>query len=500
MKHFFAGITAALLAVLSSAYPAYANDLACSLSEDADQSQVMCDVRLSSPAKVATYGMRANETALTDVAFQSLEEQGKTSAWLFLIDRSNPGRSASVRQQVELVESMLNQARANQAMGVASFANTVDVVIPISDRIYNAGAQLDTIRADGAATEFFASAIEAIEILKAYPADRRALVILSDGKAEDKAYSREDVVKAAKDAGVIIYGLGFADRATETPFLQVLRRLAEDTGGPFESAVGNADIPPSFRNSFTDFLTSGGTLTAALGNVTGDLEIAVDLVLSNGEKVALSQNLTRDYSPPAPEPEPEPQPEPELSLIGKIYSVLDPVVAGAGKWADANQPLAILGLLLPILLLAVVVFLLVRGMKPQAAGPFMPEVAAQPTNATQMDIVSDESTVVYTSPITEPSKPVFGYFIFLDDQSQKFPIQTKSLKIGRHSDNDFRLNNDSVHRHHAHFRYDGNNKPIITDLNTVNGVFVNGQKVQSADLKSGDMIELGEVRFRFNDA
>ena len=40
----------------------------------------------------------------------------------------------------------------------------------------------------------------------------------------------------------------------------------------------------------------------------------------------------------------------------------------------------------------------------------------------------------------------------------------------------------------------------IMDLNTENGVIVNGEKVTRAELLDHDLIELGEVRLRFRIA
>lgn len=40
----------------------------------------------------------------------------------------------------------------------------------------------------------------------------------------------------------------------------------------------------------------------------------------------------------------------------------------------------------------------------------------------------------------------------------------------------------------------------MMDLDTVNGVVVNGKKVKSCKLTDGDVIELGEVRMRFKVA
>jgi pSer/pThr/pTyr-binding forkhead associated (FHA) protein len=39
---------------------------------------------------------------------------------------------------------------------------------------------------------------------------------------------------------------------------------------------------------------------------------------------------------------------------------------------------------------------------------------------------------------------------------------------------------------------------FIVDLNSTNGVLINGEKVTQQELQDGDLIEIGEVRLNFN--
>ena len=56
---------------------------------------------------------------------------------------------------------------------------------------------------------------------------------------------------------------------------------------------------------------------------------------------------------------------------------------------------------------------------------------------------------------------------------------------------------DQRARHHAeiHRRRDGSF--TITDLDSLNGVFVNSDQVKTAKLSEADLVELGDVGFRF---
>ncbi|UYO51044.1 FHA domain-containing protein [Rhodopseudomonas palustris] len=73
-------------------------------------------------------------------------------------------------------------------------------------------------------------------------------------------------------------------------------------------------------------------------------------------------------------------------------------------------------------------------------------------------------------------------------------------RIGRNRDNDLVLSNSSVHRSHAVLSRDPAGRFTIVDLDTANGVKVNGAPIKSNELNDGDVVELGEVRMRFRAA
>jgi pSer/pThr/pTyr-binding forkhead associated (FHA) protein len=71
----------------------------------------------------------------------------------------------------------------------------------------------------------------------------------------------------------------------------------------------------------------------------------------------------------------------------------------------------------------------------------------------------------------------------------------KVIKIGRSSDNDIVINDQSVSREHALLFIDESGKVRIKDLSSSNGTFVNDAKINEETLKAGDTIRLGNYRF-----
>lgn len=78
----------------------------------------------------------------------------------------------------------------------------------------------------------------------------------------------------------------------------------------------------------------------------------------------------------------------------------------------------------------------------------------------------------------------------------EFALARLPVRLGRSEDIQITVNHRSISREHAEFReVDGS--VVIKDLASANGVRVNGEDVEEATLQDGDVLEFGQVRFRF---
>jgi pSer/pThr/pTyr-binding forkhead associated (FHA) protein len=72
--------------------------------------------------------------------------------------------------------------------------------------------------------------------------------------------------------------------------------------------------------------------------------------------------------------------------------------------------------------------------------------------------------------------------------------------LGRQSDADLRMPQPDVSRHHCRFQFTDEGWQVV-DLNSLNGVFVNGARVRRlAVLHPGDRIRIGGVELSVDDA
>jgi hypothetical protein len=85
----------------------------------------------------------------------------------------------------------------------------------------------------------------------------------------------------------------------------------------------------------------------------------------------------------------------------------------------------------------------------------------------------------------------------LSDRTKKVALAEQRV-IGRSPDCDIVVGDEAVSRRHCEIVWQYV-QYVVRDLQSANGTFVNGQQVQTAQLRSGDLIEVGMVHLRFHD-
>lgn len=83
--------------------------------------------------------------------------------------------------------------------------------------------------------------------------------------------------------------------------------------------------------------------------------------------------------------------------------------------------------------------------------------------------------------------PLSGGTFYLDE-----PV----VSIGRLVSNDIYLEDPFVSRHHSLIRNQGE-QYVIEDVNSANGTYVDGERVDACQLREGSIIQIGGSRFRF---
>jgi pSer/pThr/pTyr-binding forkhead associated (FHA) protein len=112
------------------------------------------------------------------------------------------------------------------------------------------------------------------------------------------------------------------------------------------------------------------------------------------------------------------------------------------------------------------------------------------------------------SSVWVPVRPVWGparrrpatewsaELIRIDGERPVTHVLSRRTRIGRAAGCELQIDSGSVSRHHA-LVVVSPRETIIEDLNSTNGVLVNGRKVSRQPLSDGDAVTIGEVQFRY---
>jgi pSer/pThr/pTyr-binding forkhead associated (FHA) protein len=78
----------------------------------------------------------------------------------------------------------------------------------------------------------------------------------------------------------------------------------------------------------------------------------------------------------------------------------------------------------------------------------------------------------------------------------QFLLDDDEVNSGRHPDSDIFLDDVTVSRKHAVFRREGDTF-VVRDVGSLNGTYVNRERIDEAALKTGDEVQIGKFRLVF---
>ncbi len=82
----------------------------------------------------------------------------------------------------------------------------------------------------------------------------------------------------------------------------------------------------------------------------------------------------------------------------------------------------------------------------------------------------------------------------------RIELKDDVTSVGRHEASEILLDDVSVSRHHAVFTRTASGRVTLRDLNSLNGTYVNGRRVEETTLHSADEIQIGKFKLVFWEA
>ena len=86
------------------------------------------------------------------------------------------------------------------------------------------------------------------------------------------------------------------------------------------------------------------------------------------------------------------------------------------------------------------------------------------------------------------------------DAGAKYVLDHEITRVGRHPESDIFLDDITVSRRHAEFVRDAFSGPrtyVLRDVGSLNGTYVNRERIDEAELASGDEVQIGKFKLVF---
>jgi pSer/pThr/pTyr-binding forkhead associated (FHA) protein len=108
----------------------------------------------------------------------------------------------------------------------------------------------------------------------------------------------------------------------------------------------------------------------------------------------------------------------------------------------------------------------------------------------------EEPSADYAAPDTLPPGTALLIVLRGPNAGSRFLLDHDFTSAGRHPDSDIFLDDVTVSRRHAEF-YRHGDRFTVRDVGSLNGTYVNRDRIEEADLFGGDEVQIGKFRLLF---
>jgi VWFA-related protein len=283
-----------------------------------------------------------------------------------LLDQPNdPDRAAfvGVRQGLSTAPGEIDEGYE------VAFTNDRNAVLNVINFLH------ERIETSGPGTPLYDAVIKAIRMAEATePVGHRAVIVMTDGEDRGSVSADSDTIQQASNARTPVFTVGLSNSGLDE---QYLRRLADNTGGTYQTAETPDDFSSLFSNvlsmlrtqyvlTYESALPEDGQMHSVLVHVRTPTQLegfqehriempAASVEAAEEEAEEESAAPTSEPSSPAPAPEPQTQAEEE----GALTAIRD--------WVQDNLLLAALAIgAVGLLFLALLIVAIIAARRRQA--------------------------------------------------------------------------------------------------------------------------------------
>ena len=130
---------------------------------------------------------------------------------------------------------------------------------------------------------------------------------------------------------------------------------------------------------------------------------------------------------------------------------------------------------------------------PQCGSPNPIEANFCSICGSEMNRVAEERTAAHPVVRIGEDEHPFLVVIHGNNAGSRFVVDDASTTIGRHPDSTVFLDDVTVSRRHAELIADGESF-LLRDAGSLNGTYVNGDRIDAFEVTEGDQIQIGKFR------
>ena len=251
-------------------------DISCQQSDTV----LNCTYRTLIPETTPDISARSKSDNLNITKSIQSSEDNNTTAILFLVDTSDPNRQNVIEKNRSHIKELISTLIPDHKVGLASFDKSIQFLAPVGTSRFLLSKSINSLNAQGKTTELYRNLIKAIDHLKSFDANRKLIVLMSDGQAEDKAYFHSDVIRAARKHSVVINSIGYPRSVSLSVSLQTIRRLSEETGGNYFETDMSYELPSNRSKPLINNLDNGGKFSVELDPLSQSIPAPNKITLS----------------------------------------------------------------------------------------------------------------------------------------------------------------------------------------------------------------------------
>jgi len=464
------------------------------------------------------FSMTDDGETITNFMAESYQNVEQPLAIVIAIDTSGSMAKGStpipLTNAVNAAKDFVAQLSAQDQVAILSFSDTVNLIQELTTDRSNINSALDSLIPKGA-TALNDAVVQSIDLLK-NRSDRRAIILLTDGRPEGKnLFTTDQALQEASTWAIPIYTIGFGRVDADQ-----LTRLAQISGGvpqiqPDSLALSGAfnSIIRIFREQYHLEVSSN----LAADNNQHDLEVTVNYQgsdVKDAEKfIARNPVLVTITSPAASatvngmviiEAQVDalnPVEQVDFYLGEKLLTSFtqapysfewDTTQEVTGEYdlkvmatdslnfqGEASQKVIV------ELQKTTWIYWVIGLIALVAAAVLVPLGLRQRRLATEEGVGKSQAVLVEL----EGAKP-----------NQVWSLDKPITRLGRRqADNDIKVEGLTASRSHGVIEHRGNDY-IIRSIKVENPVIINGMQVSEHILQNGDIIQIGESKFRFEVA